>query len=330
MSKPYRWVSLVLFESVVLACMSSPSPAAQPVPPQPSTQVSTVAPAVVMKPGAYPQKIESGGNARQFILYVPRAYDGSQALPLVFVLHGYGGNAAGMVKTTGMSDKAEAEGFFVAYLNGTVVSDPVTGAPDRAWNSGITPEIGPNVDDVGFVRDVLKQLEGELRVDSRRVYAAGFSNGAFMSHRLGAELTDVLAGVAVVEGTIGETEADGTLVTIPVPTGPMSIIIFHGKQDKNVPYDGGVAPQGHHVNAASAADAVALWVQADGCTGVPQQQTSNDGNVIQHDYTSCAGGSEVLFDTIVNGEHEWPTLQGHTHFSATDAIWEFFSRHSLP
>ena len=267
---------------------------------------------------------------RTYILHVPPGYDGTKALPLVFILHGFGGNAASMVKLTGMNDKADQENFFVAYLNGTEGTNTDKGVSGLAWNNGLTPELNMTVDDVAFVRDLLKHLEGQLYVDSHRVYAAGFSNGAMMAHRLGAELPDLLAGVAVVEGTIGLAQSDGNFVTTPTPIGPIAVIIIHGKQDMNLPYNGGQATQGAgKLYAKSAADSVAFWVQADGCMGTPQQ-ASETANVLVTDYRTCAAGSEVLFYTIVNGQHEWPTLQGHTKFSATDAIWDFFSRHALP
>jgi len=341
MKKQFRFMFFpaVVFLSII-ACSTSPT---APVSSMPSTAPSGESTASVssssqstqpslppMKPGTYPQKIQAGGVVRTYILHVPPGYDGTKALPLVFILHGFGGNAASMVKLTGMNDKADQENFFVAYLNGTEGTNTDKGVSGLAWNNGLTPELNMTVDDVAFVRDLLKHLEGQLYVDSHRVYAAGFSNGAMMAHRLGAELPDLLAGVAVVEGTIGLAQSDGNFVTTPTPIGPIAVIIIHGKQDMNLPYNGGQATQGAgKLYAKSAADSVAFWVQADGCMGTPQQ-ASETANVLVTDYRTCAAGSEVLFYTIVNGQHEWPTLQGHTKFSATDAIWDFFSRHALP
>jgi polyhydroxybutyrate depolymerase len=340
MKESFRLMKFSLIAIVIFACTFTSTPGAQPAPAQPPAQVSVSAPPTtsptqpappavpVMQPGNYPQKIMSGGLARTYLLHVPTGYDGSQALPLVFVLHGFGGNAASMVKQTGFSEKADQENFFVAYLNGTQATDAAKGVTGTAWNNGLTPELNMTVDDVAFVRELANKLEGQLYVDSRRIYAAGFSNGAMMAHRLGAELSDVLAAVAVVEGTIGLAQPDGTFYTTPSPIGPIAMIIVHGKADPNVLYNGGQGTQGAgKLFSKSAADAVAFWTQADGCTGAPQEQTSGGGNVIAEDYTACAAGSEVLFYTVVNGEHEWPTSQGHTGFSATDAIWDFFSKH---
>jgi polyhydroxybutyrate depolymerase len=331
MKKTFWLINSAWTTIVVIACMTTSTLATQPAPSQPSVQLTvTVQPAtqaapppIVMKPGNYKQSINLGGTMRTYILHVPTGYDGSEPLPLVFVLHGFGGSAANMVKLTGMDGKADEQNFFVAYINGTPAEDSALG-----WNSGLLPDLPPHVDDVAFVRELLKQLEQHLSVDPRRVYAAGFSNGGFMTHRLAAELPDLLAGAAVVEGTMGLAQPDGSFATTTTPAGPIAVVIIHGKADPNVLYNGGgPAPGGHHMTAKSVEDAVAFWTQADDCTGTPQETTSNDGNVIKTDYTSCAAGSEVLLYTIVNGKHEWPTLEGPTKFSATDAIWEFFSQH---
>lgn len=321
---------------LTFACLTTPLVPQQdgpsPTPPLANTSeispTSSVPEGPPMKPGDYKQAIPINGMKRQYILHVPPGYDGSTALPLMFVLHGFGGAAGGMPKTTGMNEKADQENFFVAYLNGTEGKNTEKGIEGLAWNAGLTPDLNLTADDVAFVRDLAKQLEGQLYVDSQRIYAAGFSNGAMMSHKLGASLPDLLAGVAVVEGTMGIRQPDGTFLTISDPIGPMPIIIVHGKDDTHIIYDGGQATEGAgKIYAKSVADAVAFWTQADGCTGAPQTETSADGNVITDDYTDCKDGSEVMLVTVINGRHEWPTAQGHTQFSATDAIWEFFSRH---
>jgi len=276
----------------------------------------------VPKPGDYPQTISSGGFERKYILHVPEGYDASKALPLVFILHGGGGTAESMIRPTGMNERADQRHFFVVYLQGLTGSD---GKP--SWNTGINPQFDIDVDDVGFVRDLVKQLAGQLKVDSKRIYAAGFSAGGGMSHRLAAELPDLLASVAVVEGSIGTSLDQGaTILTIPEPKGPISMAIIHGLLDPVALYNGG---QGGKYYYTSVAEAVGLWTAVDGCTDTPADQASADGNFVTKDYAACTSGYEVELFTVINGKHEWPTLEGPAGFSATDAILDFFFRHSL-
>ena len=266
--------------------------------------------------------IPAGGVPRHFLLHVPRNATGRGRLPLVLMLHGHGSTAKGFAKGTAMNATADAAGFYVAYLEGTKGS---TGG--QAWNSGISPALQIGVDDVAFVRAVVARLQKQHHVDPRRVYAAGFSNGAFMTHRLAAELPGLLAAVAVVAGTVGTYQDDGELARIPDPKSPVPVLIIHGEQDPAVRYDGG---QGAGpIDALPVADAVDLWTRADGCVDSPTPTPTPDGKVVVTGYTQCDRGTEVRLFTLVDGTHQWPTLQNQSRLAANDAIWEFFSRHRL-
>jgi polyhydroxybutyrate depolymerase len=267
------------------------------------------------KPGTFDETIDVGGQSRKYTLHIPSGYDGSQSVPLVIVLHGLGGTAPGIMNSSSMNDKADEKNFIVLYPDGS-------GNP-RGWNNGIMSPATTNMDDVAFVRALIKKFIDELHVNPKRVYVAGFSNGAAMTYRLGAELSGQLAAIAIVEGAIG-THQGGSALAIPQPAGPLPILIFHGKQDRTIPYDGGKGADG--VDYFSVANALDLWTKNDGCTQPPQKILVN-GNVQTEDYQGCAAGSEVLLYTIGTGHHAWPTVKNDAGFSGTDVIWDFFSKH---
>src|SRR4030095_8892065 len=95
------------------------------------------------QPGDYHLMISSGGTAREYVLHVPLGYDASTALPLVFLLHGFGGTADGFMKGSHMAEKADLENFFVVAPQGMV-----SAVGGRGWNSGMTPSLGINTDAV--------------------------------------------------------------------------------------------------------------------------------------------------------------------------------------
>lgn len=336
-SRTYSIVAFVLVFILMFACGISPTTQAQstssaiPMTPKSihageagtaSAEVATATqgPTTLrVKPGTYSETIQSGGQDREYIIHIPTGYNGAKALPLVFVLHGVGGSDKEMAAGTGMIPKSDQENFFVVFPQGT-------GTPS-GWNDVIFPQPITTVDDLGFFRDMINRFEQRLRVDSQRIYAAGLSNGAFMTYQLGAELSNQLAAIAVVEGSIG-THEGGSSLLIPQPSGPMPVIIFHGEKDTTVPYNGGLSVGQLHLNYFSVADALAFWNKNNGCTRPPVKKTLNNGNILTEDFQGCADGSDVLLYTIVNGVHEWPTLQDHEAFSATDAIWDFFSEHA--
>ncbi len=70
-------------------------------------------------------------------------------------------------------------------------------------------------DDVGFVAKLLDDLATVVNVDPNRVYATGMSNGAMMCYRLASELSDRIAAIAPVAGTMA-TETCHPLRPVPV------------------------------------------------------------------------------------------------------------------
>ena len=283
---------------------------------------SAVAAPTIMQPADAQKSITVDGLARQYILHVPAGHDPGKPMPLVIVLHGHGGNAKSMIHTTGFDAIADREGFIVAYVQGTIGSDGKS-----AWNTGITPDLGITAHDVKFMRALVDELKSKLGVDPRRVYAAGFSNGGFMSHRLAAQASDVFAAVGVVEGTVGTKQDDGWL-DIAAAKGPIPIAIMHGKKDGAVLYDGGTSNNGH--TSRSVAFAVERWTKTDGCTGKPTKKTLVPKKVVTSDYANCTGDNEVLLYTLLQGAHEWPTVANAAGISASEELWKFFARHPKP
>jgi polyhydroxybutyrate depolymerase len=294
----------------------------------PATRVVSAAPepttTTAPKPAQPMETVTVDGVARQYILHVPPGHDPSKPAPLVMVLHGHGGSAGSMVKSTGWNTVADREGFIVAYLQGSKGLDGKNG-----WNDGIG-ELGITLDDVKFTRVLAKKLVKKAGVDPRRIYAAGFSNGGGMSYRLGALASDLFAGVAVVEGIVGVLQEDGTYLDIPPAKGPIAIAIMHGKAETTVPYEGGVGTQGGGRYSRPVTAAVKRWAKTDGCTGKPVKTTIIPKKVITTDYDNCELGTEVLFYTLVDGQHQWPTADNAAGISGSEELWKFFSRHPKP
>jgi polyhydroxybutyrate depolymerase len=111
------------------------------------------------------------------------------------------------------------------------------------------------------------------------------------------------------------------------------VIVFHGKNDSRVPYDGGI-PTADDTRGAfsymSVNDSVSFFVKHNQCNTIPQTNISESGNIIMDSYTGGLNQTEVMLYTIVNGTHSWPgSKNGNAtkEISATDLIWEFFKNH---
>ena len=73
------------------------------------------------------------------------------------------------------------------------------------------------------------------KVDAKRVYATGMSNGGIMCYRLASEMSDRIAAIAPVAGPMGTATCN--------PRRPVPVIHFHGTADEFAPFKGGKGPR---------------------------------------------------------------------------------------
>jgi polyhydroxybutyrate depolymerase len=276
------------------------------------------------------EELRSGGVARTYRVHVPPAYDGSRPLPLLLAFHGGGGQGRSMPRLTGLSDRADRRGFLVVYPDGL----------GRAWNDG---REGRTTDDVRFVADLLDVLSASYKIDPKRVYATGISNGGLFSQRLACELSDRIAAIGSVAATMPEDLAPACRPSRAVP-----VVFFMGTDDPLVPYGGGeirlfLRSRGR---VLSAADAVKLWIGRDGCPEAVHDSTwideaPGDGTRVHREsYGPCRDGSEVVLYSIEGGGHTWPggvqylpeMFVGKTSrdIDASSLLLDFFTAHPMP
>jgi polyhydroxybutyrate depolymerase len=257
-------------------------------------------------------RMQWGGIERTYLLRVPRVADSTTSIPLVIALHGRGGNAARMVHWSAFDAKADAEGFLLAAPDGT-------GNP-RGWFTGFGP--GDGVDDVGFIGALIDTLSARHRVDLRRVYVAGHSNGGVLTHWVASELSKRIAAAAVVAGAVGVRAADGRVVQVDPPRAPVPMLIIHGDADDVVPYDARGTSRAHPLSALEGAR---FWARANECAVLePERDTLRAGRLIRDRWeTRCR--APVLFLTVRGGDHGWPRVADGAIADATDLIWEFFA-----
>ncbi len=283
-----------------------------------------------LTPGDHARTLQVDGQARSYLVHVPPKYDPATPLPVVLVFHGAGMNAGMMQRFSGLDGKADEAGFLAVYPNGTGAG------PFLTFNSGgVEWElIKKQPNDVAFVGQLLDDLATVAAVDPKRVYAAGLSNGGMMCYRLAAELSNRIAAIAPVAGTMAVNEAQ--------PTRPVPILHFHGTEDRLVPYGGPDRRVPKFLTFKSVDETVATWVKLNGCQSEPVVEelpdTAEDGTKVTRKTYRGANGAEVVLVTIACGGHTWPGrgapffLIGRStrDICANDLIWEFFSRHPLP
>jgi len=274
--------------------------------------------------------IKVGDAERSYNLFVPGKARGKKS-PLVLVFHGGGGNAAQVERGTGFSELAVKEGFIVAYPQGT----------GNQWNDGrrfpARRGTGSPEADLAFIRAMIDAITKEHKIDEKRIFSTGISNGGFFSHFLGAKMSDRLAAIAPVVGGIGKEIAEDFR-----PEKPVSVLIIQGTEDPLVPYGGGTVGR-NRGEFISTDEAVRKWTDHNRTSSkpkisVPKEVNADDGCHVEiSQWNGGKGGSEVHLYKLIGGGHSWPghgnrlprVLVGDVcmEIDATAVVWEFFRTH---
>ena len=275
-------------------------------------------------------------NADRRVLFLkPAIPDSNDPAPALVLLHFLDGTPPEMANLTEIALMVRDHGAWV------ILPEAVSGYWNHTPNAGelLTPlgaldlhvglYGGSAVDDVGFLTRMIDSMVARHPIDPRRIYMAGYSNGALMSERYACERPDRIAGAGVVGASMRES-----LQRRCAPSRPVSMLFITGDSDRVSPYAGtiGVLP---------APEAAAFWATANGCGATLQRSTlpdiEDDGTLTQLDaWQGCRDDSAVEFYTVINGGHTWPGTLDYTpalgrasqDFSATQLLWEFFSRFS--
>lgn len=257
-------------------------------------------------------------SVRDYRLYVPASYDGSEPVPLLFNLHGYTSNNIEQEVYGDFRSIADTANFIIVHPNGTF---DLNG--DRWWNSYQVPGA---VDDVAFLTHLITVIDEDYNINLNRVYSTGMSNGGFMSFELACSSSQFTA-VASVTGSM-TTNRPSTCS--PQRTTPAMQI--HGTSDNIVPYNGSA-------NFAPVEDVVAFWVNhinADPTptiTSLPELDANDPTSTEWFVYEGGDQNATVEHFKVTNGGHTWPgaTFNAGTtsqDFDASVEIWRFFSQYN--
>ena len=265
--------------------------------------------------------ITHDGIQRNYILYIPELYDGSSDVPLVLNFHGFGSNANQQMFYGDFRDIADTEGFLLVHPEGT------TFIGNQFWNVGF-PGLSSTIDDVGFTEALIDELATLYAIDLDRVYATGMSNGGFMSFLLACQLSEKIAAVASVTGSVTQDTFDDCNAQHPIP-----VLQIHGTDDGVVLYNGNNL-------SIPIADVISYWVDYNNCETTPTTTTLpdvdvSDGSTVEHSvYEDGDNGITTEHMKVIGGGHTWPgsvinTAGTNQDIDASMEIWLFFSRYDI-
>lgn len=315
---------------------------------QPSTQ-----PSAQSAPQAAKQRGTSGksydftdvvtvdGGRRPYHVHIPAIYDRTKPTPLVLVFHGIGMSGQMMIPVTGFNGLADRNNFIVVYGDGV----------GHRWQDGRNG----NADDVAYVNAILTKLPRSVNIDTRRVYAAGLSNGGYFCQLLACALSDKIAAVGVVASTMIDNAGSQCSSGRPMP-----IAFFLGTEDPLIAWGDGrvkdIGKLGETLGLSSLGSIDSSLARYGGLlnvkemmdfwTGHNRTSTSprttyepdvdpSDGTKVRKDVYG-AGSNEVILYSIEGGGHTWPGCLAFPKMTgritrdivASDLLWSFFSSHS--
>lgn len=261
-------------------------------------------------PVAETEIIPADFSQRTYKIYIPESINTHEYVPLVFVFHGAFGNGAGMERGTGFNQLAEDHKFIVCY-------------PDAAtenWEEGCmcNKPYRLGIDDIGFVNFLIDKLSTLYKIDSKKIYAAGYSQGGLFAQNVACKLSGKFAAVAAVASSMSVQ-----LFESCKPENKISLLIIHGTEDNTLPFNG---LESGSFSLVSSPSAFKLWGNINGCNSEEKAEILPDKgdpyiSVIKRYYENCTGNIKTILYEVKGGGHSWFTSPD---INATQTIVDFF------
>ncbi len=248
--------------------------------------------------------IQHDGRTRRYRLYIPQSYDASKPSPLILNYHGFTNNIDVQYNQSAFQQLAEDNQFIFATPQGLGFL--------AGW--AINNSFGGNQDDVGFTNAMIDQIESQYNINPKRIYATGFSNGGFFSYRLACELSNRIAAVASVAGSMTRVWIDNNQCQ---PQHPTAVLQITGSNDNVISINGNGSNE-------PIRDVMEYW------------SAFNNGDSSPDVIDLGSGSTRSIWDNGNNGvTAEFIRVQGRGHswnggnVNTSQEIWNFFSRFDI-
>lgn len=273
-----------------------------------------------------PGSFSSGGESRDYTVYVPASYNGSSAVPLVMNIHGLSGSSSKQENYQDFRKIADTANFIVVHPEGTGPFALLIG-----WGSMST--VDASLDDRNFIMSLLDTIEANYNINTNKIYSTGYSQGGYMTNNLACMHGERFAAIAAVAGKLTAEH-----FSVCDPTHALPVMHIHGTNDGLVAYTG--------TGTEDVELLVENWVCYNNCNTTPVSidtltdiDPTDNSYPIHYVYDGGTDGASVEFYKVVNGGHQVPselvTLDEYgigdrsRDFTASTVIWNFFRQYSL-
>jgi alkylglycerol monooxygenase len=232
--------------------------------------------------------LDVDGRKRQYLLVEPSSLVPSKRYPVVLVMHGDGGEAAGFHSLFPF-ERASGDDAILAY-------------PDGIGFTWDLESLGDNRD-VKFASAIFDELAKRFPVDRSRLFATGYSSGGFLANVIACQRSGLLRAIASNAGGAPYKQAQtwpNGYAKCP-DQAPIAMLALHGEDD-------------YGVTLSSGRFSAEYWAYVNGCKTDEMETT---GYNECHVYRGCPAQKAVGFCPI-------PGLGHWVWDHAAEATWSFF------
>ena len=275
------------------------------------------------------------GIEREYIIHIPKNL--TEDSPLVFIIHGFTGSAEGISAYSDMNSIAERESFIAVYPQGT---KDING--NTFFNVGYEFHDDSTINDVSFIRELVRSLSQEFNLSRKKAFATGMSNGGDMSYLLACTSSDLFKAVAPVAGVLMNGLKDSCELNSPVP-----VFEIHGTADKISLFEGDLNNEegwGAYYDLPSTID---FFAKRNQLVNKSVKQITSKASGAEYDifferHWSDDLEEEVWMYRIEDGRHVWPGIKfnwwdnplawlyfgsGNEDINASEEVWAFFKKY---
>lgn len=248
------------------------------------------------------KKITIDHVEREYLLHLPPGYSSTSKCPVIFALHGGGGNYENTPSLYNLNAEADKHHFIVVYPN----------AINKSWcmkGVGSMVKETDDINDVKFIATLMDTLVRYHQADSSSFFCTGLSRGGIFSLFLASKLSGRFKGIAPVCTSIPLSIADDFTFY------PTSVLLINGTEDPLIPFDGGHgeisrSKRNEDNHFISTHELVQKIKTLNTCPELslahpmPNEEKGDKCKATKTTY-QCSG-TRFTFIKVQNGGHTWP------------------------
>lgn len=297
---------------------------------------------------------------RTYNVYIPDTYKAAanldssghpKPIPMLLYMHGLQGTAHGQLTKSGYWDQATAHNFIIVAPEGYEKSFNALKCCGKAKTLGLP--------DMELMLKIKEDVFTKVNINSRQVYAAGHSNGAYLAHLLGCAYADIFAAIAPVSGNspVANTAYYPSSYCTPAREIPIISFMGIGYSSWGIWY-GDWYNYLKGINRGSVCSAVlnaypalnggcdnrwnvgfqtdfTIWGAKNGGTSyITTKKIGTHTSVVKPayktEYTNCQGGSAVIYYHLHAGHETVYADALDDGINIPEIAWDFLSKYSLP